>query len=263
MRKRLFVILLWIMGISQFMNAQESIRVAQFNIGQLSMGKNNKTAITKADRDSKVAAFHKLFEEVNADILGLCEYAPLFSLLNDSTEDRNDKTENAILNEYKHFSFGERTGKNCNIIASKKELSNQHVVVYSKGKAKRNYNVAEFQMGDKIVKIVETHFDVTQYKAYRDIQIKELIEAFENEPYVIICGDFNLSKVSWFDVFKTHGFTMCNHGAFGSLYTYPSSRVGGYGLDNIMCKGFDVVSVQIHKTGLSDHFLLSCDLVIK
>lgn len=263
MNKCILVAIMLMIGLCPHLFAQQSIRIAHMNIGELSMGKKNQTIITKADRDAKVVAFQNLFNKVNADIIGLCEYAPYFSLLEDGTENKKDKTEDAILNNYNYFAFCERTGRNCNIIASKKELSNQHVVVYSKGKAKRNYNMAEFQMGDKIVKIVETHFDVTQYKAYRDIQIKELIEAFENEPYVIICGDFNLSKVSWFDVFKIHGFTMCNHGAFGSLYTYPSSRVGGYGLDNIMCKGFDVVGVQVYKTGLSDHFLLSCDLVIK
>lgn len=263
MIKHLFFIFLFIVVFGQHLYAQPTIRVAHMNIGELSMGKKNQTIITKADRELKVEAFKELFNKVDADILGLCEYAPFFSLLNDSTEDKEDKTEDAILNNYSHFAFSERTGRNCNIIASKLELSNQHVVVYSKGKANRGYTVGEFEWQGKIVKVVETHFDVSQYKAYRDIQIKELISAFENEPYVIICGDFNLSKVSWFDVFKEHGFIMCNHGAFGSLYTYPSTRVGGYGLDNIMCKGFDIVGVQVYNSGLSDHFLIACDLVLK
>lgn len=243
--------------------AQDKVfRVAHFNMGQLSMGKKNHTVIQKHERDSKILLFKQLFNRIDADFFCICEYAPYFSLLPDSSENVKDLTKDAILRKYKYHKSCNRSYKNCNSIFSrKKKLKNFEVVKYSQGKG-RCYVVADVMFGENVVKFVETHLDVSKMKEFREIQIKELLAAFQNEKNVIICGDFNVASINEYDLFKENGYTLANCEDFGQLITFPYSK-GGACFDNIMCKGFNISNVQVFDTNLSDHYAIACDLQIQ
>ena len=129
-------------------------------------------------------------------------------------------------------------------------------------KQKRTYIVSTIVLNGEKVYIVETHLDVPRYKEQRAAQIRELIGAFEKADKVIICGDFNVSSLSEYDIFKNHGYMLANHGKFGDIVTFPWKKKGSC-IDNIICKGFDIKSIQVYDTGLSDHYAIACDVVMK
>ena len=239
------------------------LRIAHFNMGQLSMGKKSKPLITKKDRSSIINQFENVFDIIAPDIIGFCEYAPYFSLKSDSTINTSDKTREAVLKNFKYFVSTKKEGMNCNAIASKKILlKDNKVVSYLNRKQKRTYIVANISLNGKQVKIVETHLDLPRFKELRDEQVKQILSAFEKDDYVIICGDFNVASVNEYDVFKKKGYQLVNHGSFGNATTLPKKNKG-YSIDNIICKGFNIRSFQIYDTKLSDHYAISCDLEMK
>jgi endonuclease/exonuclease/phosphatase family metal-dependent hydrolase len=114
------------------------------------------------------------------------------------------------------------------------------------------------------VKVVSTHLDWNQGEngaPYRAIQIQELIEAFKNDKYVIMCADWNVGKTDEYDAFFKAGYDMANHGYLGDILTYPAgSKLRSY-LDNIITKGFAISNVKvINDAMLSDHCLIKADL---
>lgn len=240
-----------------------SIRIAHFNIGQLSMGKKDHSTITQRIRNQKLKEFQCLFEKISPDIICFCEFPQTFTMLHDSTENINDPAEKAFLKDYVFFYKGNKDGKRCNAIASRKLiLSNAKTINFSVPQ-RREFVLTTFEMCGKQVKLVECHLEVPKFQERRDIQIKELIRTFKFDEYVIICGDFNVSKTSEYNIFKENGYKMANHGIFGDMITHPRKDGGGTAIDNIICKGFDVVGVQLFDLGLSDHCIITSDLIIK
>lgn len=245
-------------------NAQlESIRIAHFNMGQLSMGVKTYPLITKNIRNEKIEKYKDLFKQINASILCFCEYAPCFSLLPDSTIDKDDVTKNAILCNYKFFVRTKRIGMNCNSIALKEApIITSNIVYYAYRQQKRSYIVVETQMFGRKVKIVETHLDLPRFKDYRMCQMNQLLKDFDDDKYVIICGDFNIAHTKEYDILQANGYQLANHGKFGDIVTFPWKKKGSC-IDNIICKGFDIKSIQVYDTGLSDHYAITCDVMMK
>ena len=243
----------------------KSLRFVHYNIGQLSMGIKTHTAITPEIRSIKWKEYNELIEKINADIFGVCEYSPCFSLLEDGTENNNDLSYNAIFSKYRYFEVNEKKGnsKNCNFISSKEhKLFNFRTVPFSMRKGDRNFLVANIIFEGRRVVIVETHLDTPPNKEVRDAQIKELINYLKNEEYVIIGADFNVASPIEYDQFAEAGYLMANHGKFGDIKTFPTSE-GGVCLDNIICKGLEILNVMVIDTRLSDHFAIACDLILK
>lgn len=241
-----------------------SLRFGHYNIGQLSMGINTHTAITPEMRNIKWKEYKDLIEIINADIFGVCEYSPCFSLLADGTENNNDLSYNAIFSKYRYFEVNEKkeNSKNCNFISSKRyKLLNSRTVPFSMRKGDRNFLVADISFEGRRVVIVETHLDTPPNKELRYAQIKELINYLKNEDYVIIGADFNVASPTEYDQFAEAGYNMASHGRFGDLKTFPNSK-GGACLDNIICKGFEILDVMVIDTRLSDHFAIACDLIL-
>ena len=128
------------------------------------MGKKNHTTILKNERGQKIKDFKRVLDHIDADIIGVCEYAPFFSLMPDSTEDYQDLTHKTIFNDYRYFERSQRASKDCNGILSRNlPLKNASHVLYSKRKGRRGYIVTDIKMGGKTIKFVETHFDVSRY----------------------------------------------------------------------------------------------------
>ncbi len=238
-------------------------RVAQWNIGKLNMGRPGVTSITKDQREAKVLEYNRIINRVRADIFCFNEYSPYFSLKDSLNEDTLDYTRTAILSMYNNCQYGKRYGANCNCIAvAGFKLKNFYTVIYKNKKQNRYYSVSDLIINGNIVKIVSTHLDLSKYEAERKDQIQELLSSFEKSPYVIICGDFNVKNASEYDLFIEHGYRMANHGPLGDLVTFPIKK-GGYILDNIICKGFDIMGIDIYKTSLSDHYIIACDAIMR
>lgn len=244
-------------------NGFVKVRVAQWNIGQLSMGKKGKTVITRQKRNEKAIAYSRLINDVRADIFCMNEFAPYFSLKDSLREDSADLTRNTLLSMYEDCRYGTRYGANCNCIAvASGVIENFKTVDYKVKKQHRYYSMGEIHMNGVKIKIVSTHLEVPPEKAERKAQIQELLKLLSNEPYVILCADFNIADTSEYDAFKDHGFSMANHSFLGDLITFPY-KSGGVCIDNIMCKGFNVMGVDVYKTDLSDHYVIAADLIMK
>ena len=238
-------------------------RVAQWNIGKLNMGKPGHTSITKENREKKRIEFNKQINEVRADIFCFNEYAPYFSLMDSVLEDTLDLTRSAILSMYSDCQYGRRYGANCNCIVSSgftRVAFKSHS--YKQKKQHRYYSVCDFYIKGIVVKVVSTHLELPKHKEERDSEIEELLNKLEDSPFVIICGDFNIQDSSEYDIFVDRGYTMANHGILGDLVTYPKKN-GGSPLDNIICKGFDIMGIDVYKTNLSDHYIIACDVIMK
>lgn len=244
-------------------NGFVKVRVAQWNMGQLSMGKKHKTIITPETRKDRSVAYSRLINDVRADVFCLNEYAPYFSLKDSVQEDSTDLTRNTLLSIYEDCKYGNRYWANCNCIAiASGTINNFKTVNYKVKKQYRYYSIGEIEINGIKVKIISTHLDIHPDKTERKAQTIELLELLKDEPYVILCADFNMVDTSEYDLFKREGFNMANHGVLGDLVTCPY-KDKGYCIDNIMCKGFNVMGVDVYKTDLSDHYVIAADLIMK
>lgn len=259
----LFCIYLPINSNRHIENDNVRIRVTQFNIGKLSMGKKNITQINVNNRKKNKQDFIELFKDLGSDIIGFNEFTFYFSQQTNGEENKKDKTKDAILKSYRYFESGEKNVWNCNCLVSRNyQLSNPRQIFYSKSKTKRYFLLSETTICGKKVVIISTHLEVPIDSESRDVQMRELIAATNKYEHVVICGDFNVRSTKEYDSFKNAGFTMANHGPFGDFVTFPLQN-GGMVIDNILCKGFEVIGVRIDNTGLSDHFAFTCDLQMK
>ena len=121
-----------------------------------------------------------------------------------------------------------------------------------------------------IVKVLECSvpFNVSNPadNTYQRMAYQELATAFANEDYVIMMGDFELVNNADYGIFTDAGFTLCNGGDFGWFPTCPDDATlvqGINALDNIIVNGFDVKTVEMSTSELSDHYPLIVTLSIK
>jgi endonuclease/exonuclease/phosphatase family metal-dependent hydrolase len=88
-----------------------------------------------------------------------------------------------------------------------------------------------------------------------------LAHKFSKYPYVIICGDFNVSDKSEYSPFLRSGFSLANSVSQGTLYTYPSQSPTT-AVDNVIVKGFVIDHADtVNDTRLSDHSLIRASLI--
>lgn len=252
------------------------LKVASWNIGHFDLGQGD-TRITMADYDEKSRAYRTFLNEINADIIALCEYSPLFVKPRDGQ--RGISAREAVLSNYTEVFVGPKANPNCNAVCSNGFDTVRTISkTFRKTIEARYYVCREFLIGGQTVKFVATHLDWdkgTNGRACRDEQIQELIETFKSDRYVILCADWNMKSSSEYDVFVHAGYTLANHGYLGDLQTWPAGSytkaVGGiipdeteYAvLDNIICKGFAVSGVHVrYRPDLSDHALIETSLTM-
>lgn len=249
------------------LNAQDKyftkITVASWNIGHFALGKSGDTRLTHAVLDFYKQSYRIYFNELNADILSLVEYNPL--MVNATDKQAAVDAHEAILSNYKEAQIGPKYDYNCNAIFSNGfKVLRTDTVMFSKMVQKRYYLVTTLLMDNDIVKVISTHLDWDQGEngaPYRAIQIQELIEAFKNDKYVIMCADWNTTKTTEYDAFTEAGYSMANHGYLGDILTYPAGNTPRSCLDNIITKGFAINHVSIiNNPLLSDHCLIKADL---
>ena len=234
------------------------IVVAHWNIGHFSKGKAPYTTIATQETDSLKKIYQDFINQAGADIFGLCEYNPTFNVGGDNTADLlfPDFDYSYILDIYAY---------NCNSVFSHLPLYNCHQINFSKCIQRRYYTVTDVVICKTLVKFIETHLDFNQGSygnSYRLSQMKDLVEAFNDSPYVIICADYNSSYREEYDVFRSSGYSFATDSLpnAGST-TSDTTRIM---IDNILVKGFEIKETKVfpHKS-LSDHNMICSKFLLK
>ena len=241
-------------------------RYAHWNIGHFTyyddIQGSSTPDIPAEDAEAMSIRYKKALNEIDADILAVCEDDPVFDAIGDTSIDM-------VYYKYGNIYQGTKRTYNCNSIYFNLPLSNieSSEVSYVHGVQDRYYHLIVATLNGKTVKIVETHLDFDQGDngaTYRAEQIQKLVSDFANDPYVIISGDFNVDSTEEYDAFAMAGFEMANHGYIGDLITYHGhlSPFNQRPLDNIVAKGFRMSDIKVVEStfDLSDHAAISCDL---
>lgn len=271
--KRNVIILVALLLTSQGLLAKKTNKsltkftVASWNIGHFALGLSSDTKVKPEEAQAKQMEYRKFLNQVNADILASIEDSPDFVKAVDGKP--AIKSRDAIYSCYENAAVGSKLSYNCNSVYSNGfKVEKATEVIFEKCVQKRYYNCVDMEIGGQKVKFVCTHLDWNEGKngaAYRAIQIQNLIETFKDEPYVIMCADWNTSNSpSEYDPFLQAGYSMANHGYMGDLMTYPAGDCPDTCIDNIIVKGFSLSNIQVYnEPTLSDHCMIKADLLMK
>ncbi len=237
--------------------------VASWNIGHFSLGKTKLSRIAPKEVEFFRQSYCNVLNKVNADILALVEYTPM--LVSSTNKQEQVVARDAVLGNYHDAQIGPDSGFNRNAIFSNGfKVLDSKAVQFSVRVQRRYYQVSSMMIGGDVVKVVATHLDWDQEgkgAKCRSEQIKKLIEAFKDDKYVILCGDWNVSDSAEYDAFLEAGYDMANHGHMGDLPTFRAGNDPRTCLDNIITKGFAINRVLVvNEPLLSDHCLIQADL---
>ena len=228
---------------------------AQWNIGGFCLGQDGAKG---ADTAARVDAFRQRLAAVDADILGLCEYAPQFMM-------QGKPASESIFGGYPNVAAGPRLGANGNAtLARGISLSDVSIHPFPHRSQKRYFVSCVGAIGGVRTVFVQTHLDLDAKN--RQTQLDELLHRFGNLPSVILAADFNEEKLDAFTPFSKAGFQLANGGAFGTFLTHRRRNTAFTpAIDNVLVKGFDILSVHTDDDSmiLSDHRMLVCRLRAK
>ena len=243
-----------------------SFKIANWNIGHFSFGKNKDSSISDGAYDASLTQYRTYIDDVvGADLLCLNEYSEYFTPSNRASN---------LFGSYTGSSYeGEQRRYSCNAIWSKLPLSNITLhefacnvdkdIQYTNAVEATDYYyvTAELELGGETVTIVAAHLayddDLYGIPPYVDTictdEIDELISVFENAEHVVIIGDFNVYDYDYFYRFTDAGYTLGN--GDGEIMTCTGSRTGDleWPVDNILVKGLTITDFYAEPTRLSDH----------
>lgn len=267
MTKRNFLLAV-LLAASVAMQAVEpftKITVASWNIGHFALGKAPDSRIKLEEASEKALSYRRFIDSIGADIMAVVEYSPEF--VRDADGKMLLSSREEVFAGYEGAIIGPKWDYNGNAIFSNGfNIDLAETVRFSQATQPRYYISTDILIGGEKVKFVSTHLDWNQGEhgaEYRAIQIKELIEAFESYPYVILCADWNVGDPKEYDAFLQAGFRMANHGHVGDLPTFPAGDNPRSALDNIIVKGFVPSRVRVfNEPTLSDHCLIVADLTM-
>lgn len=254
-------------------NSYAKIRFANWNIAHFNLGSGIVNAIdTEAEYNTYLPVYRKIFNEVNADFLSICEFESPFWKNHSAYT-----TKRELFPNYKYYKDNATATSNGNWVAffSHLPLSNVTEVPYNNypsGKY-RYYLVGDMIVSGKNVKVVCTHLThdtsgTGGSNAYAPLQIAQLISDFQDYQNVVILADWNTAPTG-FQPFKDAGYTMANNDFLGTLQTAWSTEWYEGAMDNIVVKGgsinnINVINVNDRGAGtLSDHYLIYCDIVFE
>ena len=243
--------------------------VVSWNVGHHAMGIGRRPTIPPGKDDEYLKGYRDFIGD--ARVVGLCEYSAEFST------NQTLRTVDALFGGYDVKLEGTDMFPQSNSIFAKGcQLVETEERQYPKRKRAKYYKFARLCMDGREVCVIATHLDFDKgpddpLREARADQMRTLIADMENEKYVIICGDFNISSrpedtpshAVEYDVFANAGYTLANR---GQLMTWPSYKRPKrlQPIDNIIVKGFEMRNVQVKSSDkLSDHKMLSCELRFK
>ena len=237
------------------------ITYVQWNIGHFAMGKSSRTTLAPEQAAARAAEYHAMLAKLDADVIGVSEWDNAF-------DTAKTPARSAVFGGYPNVSTGPANSYQWNAMLTREWPFKDIQVHDYKERLQKVYwldNVCEID--GKEVHFVQTHLDWNINGACvsnRKRQIRELVAAFRDTPYVVISADFNVYRAEEYDQFKAAGFELANCGARGNMRTVagrndPSlPRV----LDNIVVKGFRINDAQVfdEEMELSDHMILRAKL---
>lgn len=242
-----------------------TLRVLMYNLGHFSCGYAETSAINSSYTDgypnnqkrnyaTQLQRWTDKLDGINADLIAMAEFADTFGRNNGVSVSVEDC---GAWDAYPYFSKGSivASGWWYNVLCAKFPLLNgSNESLHSLSGASAAYvRVAEATIEGKTVKIGVTHLNwgkTQTHLASRTKEIKELIKLFQDDEYVILCGDFNtdgqyiqsaekteaqfMSGANEFDPFLygftedgvtyEGGFTLANHGQWGDLKTCDATN---------------------------------------
>ena len=227
-----------------------SFLFAQWNVGGFCLGQDGAKGGATTTR---AEAFRRQLAALNADFIGLSEYAPDFSM-------GGTPASAAAFGEYRHVAVGPRLGANGNALLSRHvPLSDMRIHHFANRSQMRYCTMCEADVGGVKTVLAQTHLDLDETN--RRTQFAELLRLLGDFPRVILSGDFNEARLEEFDVFKRAGFAMAND---GRLFTHRRRNTAYTpAIDNVLVKGFDVISARTADDSmlLSDHRILLCRMM--
>lgn len=218
---------------------------------------------TKQKYDSYLPVYKKIIELSQADCFNICEFeTPFFAgHIEYSTKDElftnypyykdNSTSANGFWIAY----FSQFPVEDVNEL----EFKAQPDGIY------RYYLAGTSTIDGKEVRVVCTHLANGIPNNIAPLQMRQLIEDFEDYPYVVILADWNSSPAD-FQPLKDAGYTLANNDAFGTKPTYYNRDIYEGAMDNIAVKGGRIINTRVINTNnygvgvLSDHYLLYCDV---
>ena len=238
-----------------------SIKVATWNIGHFSIGKNTNTKLTDAAfQDSYNSYCAYLYDQIGADLITVNEYSAMFT--------PSYRAKNTIFNRYPTKYEGTQYRYSCNALFSKLDVSGLRMHIFSCNqsatiehtnliKASDYYYLqGDITLGGENVTVVTAHLAFDNTKDPDTVcldQIDELIRNLSDYDRVLLMGDWNTREFAYFKRFEEAGYTLGN--------TNPArATCAGRSLDNIIVKGLEVSNFTIHATGLSDHYAVSATI---
>ena len=258
--------------LSDYNNARQSLhklRVVSWNMGMFSHGSTFESTITPAESAEKDSAYRQLVHQMDADLLCLCEYTPVFVKAAD--DNPAIRSSESVFSLYPNAYEGSRfttSSRMQTALYGRFPLSAVGQTEYVHWVQRRYYQHGTFMLGGHKVNVIITHLDWHQGEhgnEYRAEQIQHLITTYADEPYVILCGDWNVDALSEYDAFTQAGYQLVNHGYLGNLETYDGDN-GDFlkYIDNIIVKGFAVSDIQTYDGAyeLSDHHPIAATLTL-
>lgn len=248
-----------------------SFKMASWNIGHFALGKNWKTAVPRDGFQAAARKYADFLDEVNADYLGVCEYAGAF------TTDGQIAADQAVFGRYGRMLVGPHHGWQWNAAFWNRFAKKGDAIKSYRRHLQDVYYLANrVEIGGVEVVLVQTHLDWgTMYEGHehdREEQMKQIIADFAAEPRVIVAGDFNigirfrekgrrsLDNPAEYRVFEEAGYTLGNDGRFK---TAPSGDCR-MSLDNIIVKGVEISDFRVYdRPDLSDHALVSATITVR
>ena len=245
------------------------VRFLHWNVAQFSGGAAKVATVKEADGPAMAARFRSFVDAVGADVVGITQYSENF------TTNGSLKSADAVFAGYTK-SVGPAKGAQCNALFFKPGFATpaeDKDVFYAEHFEKTYYKAVKFIVKGVPVWFVQTQLDCHNYlmghHADRASQMKELIEAFREEPNVVIAGDFRVGIHSpggrcfpapeEYEVFEKAGYELVNLHGTG---TYPIDNPL-QPVDNIIVKGLSISGVQfLEADRLSDHLAISCTLTV-
>ena len=240
--------------------APVTIKFQQWNIGHFSHGRSPKPVAQYSQAEKWV----EFLKKADADVVGFAEYSDRLG------DDAGTPTTNAFKEAgFANYHVGSSKGYNWNAVWTKRGIGK--FVKMTERAFKRCHQArywidCEYLIDGKTVHLVETHLDHTPKDKdgvpFRVGQIRELVEFYRNDDYVIIAGDWNSWDGSEFKPFVDDGYD------YASPQKVPilESR-DWHTIDNVLAKGFAIDKKSCRyvdgERTMSDHGSIVCTLTMR
>lgn len=279
-----------------------TLRVCSFNIGHFNQGVHGVGISDISDNNSdgypqtldrnyavQLGRWSRFIGGIKADIIGMPEWSDYFGYNNNV---RVSVADTGIFSGY-NLSVGkdaQHSGDGANIAMWKNTLATKGLTITNvsdinldidTGVAQAYIRLGTAQIAGKSVKIGVTHLNLNSSQRHHDarvVELRNLVKMFQDDPYVILCGDFNtdgpygstdyILGASEFDIFvdgldenSVHYNGISTYGQMVNSKVNPLLTYAATGgrpdrvdvgknqpycyLDNIIVKGFSMSNIKV------------------